>query len=227
MKRRMAVVALGVIASMASPSAAAAERVVVSPVFGDANTTFVFRGWGWRPGAHLEADWGALCGAYEPCHGIGYSRQFQADRRGRFEFRHYVGFAPKTWVGTSYCFRYRPTHRCLVTAPIAVAPPWATVTPATLRRDLVPPRSYIVTLTVGRFLAGSRLTIELQYPNGRVVRLRATTRRRGGHVRLGYAQRGGPLLGLRLAPADPDGHYIVRVSSRGAEARSSFEVGSP
>lgn len=224
-------------ALVASPSAALAathhERVSVRPRVGDVNTTFVYRGSGWRPHARVALAHGALCGT-GPCIAPLFFRAFRTDRHGRFRVtEHPAHWFVEDFEGYSICFGYRgravaPPRRCRVTRSITVEPPSVAATPATAERfrgnppDLDP----TVTIAARHFKAGSRLRIRIRYPDGRTRVLHVRARRHAGAVGpAAYAPRGGAIWLLRVRKGDPDGAYAVEVTdARGELARTSYVV---
>ena len=223
--------ALVLAALLVAPAAAHArhERVSVTPRVGDVNTTFVYRGSGWRPHARVAFEHGALCADYTPCTLPLYVGFLRADKHGRFRTsEHPALFVPDAFVGYGICFSYaqpRSPAGCRAKGSITVVPASASISPARTERFADDPSPQVLTLEVEHFKAGERLGIEIRYPDGRVRTLHGRARRHAGAVGAAYVRRGGLIRAIELKSSDPDGTYVVRVTNKnGAEADTSYTV---
>jgi hypothetical protein len=203
--------------------------VSVTPRVGDVNTTFVYRGSGWRPHADVFFSHGALCSDHAPCILPLYVGRVRTGGHGRFKTsEHAAPAVPDDFVGYSICFGYGPDsypNGCRASGSITVVPAAASVTPARAERFTDGGFQPVVTLAVQHFKAGEKLAIEIRYPDGRVRTLHGRARRHAGAVGTAYARRGGLIRSLEVKSSDPDGTYQVRVMNhRGAEADATYTV---
>jgi hypothetical protein len=195
------------------------SSVSVLPESGDVNTTFAFRGSGWKP--HLK-----VTASYVLIPGRGARKTFTFTPRinGSFLFRltRPIGLVD-AGVTSRMCFRQRKARAC---RDFYVAPPAAQFTPSTGR----PGDAFL--LVVSGFYAGRQLQATLTRPDASTRAFSLTTRTADGFVEGGpfgpvLVPRGGAAIRFLPRTTDPVGLYSVLVADpkAGSRARAALVLG--